>query len=432
MTMLRSVAKDDHHAAEMRPGAVDPSAVPAIDRVVIINDFSVVRGGATQIAMSEAAALSARGINVTYIAGDDATSIKDRHDGVTYLGIGSDTIMQANRGKAFVSGLANLRSARFLHDFIATHDTPGTIYHLHGWSKVLSPIILRPLRRVSNRLVVHAHDFFLVCPNGGYTDFRASKICSRRPMSAACIVANCDRRSMAHKAWRVARGVVLSVFQEFSNCVVVPVHEEMTPHLVYGGIPGGSVKALRNPVTAWTSTRIEAENNRRFVFVGRLDADKGADLACEAAARSGVELLVIGMGPLFEDLKQRYPNFEFVGWCDRHQLREKIQDCRALIMPSRMREPFGIVAVEAISSGLPIIASDRAMLAGDIVRGGFGVVCDPEDQTALTAHISEFANEDGQIEKMSRNGFTHGYNLAPTPDGWTDQLIALFHSRLEN
>ena len=82
--------------------------------------------------------------------------------------------------------------------FIAAHDTPGTVYHLHGWSQILSPAIFAALAPVRARLILSAHDFFLVCPNGAYADMTSGAPCTHAPLGLSCVTA----RLRPARPWR--------------------------------------------------------------------------------------------------------------------------------------------------------------------------------------------------------------------------------------
>jgi glycosyltransferase involved in cell wall biosynthesis len=98
------------------------------------------------------------------------------------------------------------------------------------------------------------------------------------------------------------------------------------------------------------------------LFVGRLVAAKGVWEAVEAWRRSGVELplVVAGAGPLREELLAQAraggPPIEVPGWVDRVRLSSLYRRARALILPSRWQEPFGITGIEAFSFGVPVVA----------------------------------------------------------------------------
>ncbi|MDQ0391444.1 glycosyltransferase family 4 protein [Labrys monachus] len=401
-------------------------AVPG--RVVVINDASFARGGATGIALSSAELLQARGVDVTFISGDSGEQAAALGHRFEIVPLGGTHILGGPRVKAALDGLYNGAAERFLAAWIARNDTPDTVYHLHGWSKVLSPSIFRALKPVAPRLVVNAHDFFLVCPNGGFFNFRTEKPCDLAPMSLACLGTNCDRRHYAHKLWRSARQGVRRLLSDLgrSDSTILAVHEGMLPHLARGGLAGARLRALRNPAAPWRSQRIEAERNRTFVFVGRLESDKGPDLLAAAARKAGVPLKIIGGGPLDAMLASDYPEAERVGWKTRAEIVEEIADVRALVMPSRYREPFGLVAMEALTSGLPIVVPSYAMLAQDVTEGGFGLACDPHDVDALAGALGRLAADDALLAQMSLRAHREAHRLAPTQAEWTDALLGLY------
>lgn len=92
-----------------------------------------------------------------------------------------------------------------------------------------------------------------------------------------------------------------------------------------------------------------------FLIVSALVPYKRIDLAIEAFNRSGERLLIIGEGPEGERLRAlAAPNIRFLGWQPDDALVDYYAKCKALIFPGE--EDFGIVPVEAMASGKPVIA----------------------------------------------------------------------------
>ncbi|MGH6966883.1 MAG: glycosyltransferase, partial [Phenylobacterium sp.] len=102
---------------------------------------------------------------------------------------------------------------------------------------------------------------------------------------------------------------------------------------------------------------------------------------------------------------------------------------RALLMPSRYPEPYGLVAAEALWSGLPVIAAETAFLAPDIVAAGAGLACDPRDVTALGAAIRRLMDND-LARTMSVNAFENTAAIGLTEDAWVSALLAAYEDRL--
>ncbi|MGH6965424.1 MAG: hypothetical protein ACREE0_13155, partial [Phenylobacterium sp.] len=286
-----------------------------IRRVVVVNDSSVAKGGATGLALLSALAFRRRGLAVTLLTGDTGQNAELAGAGVKIVALGQDRLASSPMHEAFFTALYNRAAKGMISDWIRRNDTPETVYHLHGWAQILSPAAFHALRRVSDRLVLSAHDFFLVCPNGAQAILKTGAVCGLKPMSVACVSADCDRRSYAHKLWRVARQAVRqSVFDlERQAPPVLAIHAAMRPHLVRGGLSDDCIRVLPNPVRPFLSERAPVEDNREFLFIGRLEDGKGPDLAAAAARRAGVTLRIIGDGPMRASLERDYPEVIFSG-----------------------------------------------------------------------------------------------------------------------
>lgn len=133
------------------------------------------------------------------------------------------------------------------------------------------------------------------------------------------------------------------------------------------------------------------EGRDGLLFVGRLVSVKGADLAIEALSRlraQGVEttLTICGDGPergRLEDQVRRAGlggAVTFEGWTDPDELVDQYRCSQLLLVPSRY-EPFGIVALEAIASGCPVVAARTGGLPEAV--GDCGLLVSPDDVSAL-------------------------------------------------
>jgi len=401
------------------------------DRIVVINDLSQPLGGASALAVQSAVGLARRGLPITFLAGDRPAADGLGHPGVAVSGLGQARLLARGRGDALVNGWWNQAAWHMVRRWITAHDTPRTVYHLHGWSQILSPAVLHALGPVHDRLVLSAHDFFLVCPNGALADFSGGTPCTRIPLGLSCCLARCDRRGRADKAWRIGRAVIQRVVMPLGQCPpVLAIHAAMCAGLARGGIPAEAIKVLPNPAVAWSATRIAAETNREVLFVGRIEDTKGPDLALLAARAGGVPIRLIGDGALAASLRTAHPEAQFSGRLNHGEVAALAQRARVLVMPSRYPEPFGLVAIEALASGIPVIMAPTALLADDIVRIGAGIACDPRDTAGFSALLNRLASDDHTIAAMSRAAFAHGGALALTPESWLDALLAAYADRL--
>jgi glycosyltransferase involved in cell wall biosynthesis len=350
------------------------------------------------------------------------------------VALGSRPLLDLPAKRALVEGVHNRAAAQLVTDFIARRDTSETIYHVHSWAQIFSPALLPALRPVAARTLLHAHDMFLACPNGVYMDYQKDLICTRVPNSLDCITTHCDKRSYAQKLWRVVRESrvhrALGTLDGWGG--IVTIHPGMQPKLARAGYREARMFSVRNPAVPFSATRVRAEENRALLYVGRLEADKGLVEVAAAAARAAAPLIVVGDGPMRQELQARYPGIELAGWVEKSGLGAYAARARALVLPSRHPEPFGLVLAEAAASGLPVLASNTAEMAREVEAGGFGFAFDvfsPGDFDAAVARIMEMPAD--EIRAMSERGFAAGNALGNTPVGWIDALEAQYDRVLE-
>ncbi|MBX9932028.1 MAG: glycosyltransferase family 4 protein [Methylobacterium sp.] len=403
-----------------------------IERVCVISDDAVESGGAAGVALRSVRLLAERGIPVTVLNGSGSPGGQGLPEGIDLHSLGARNLLQGWRGRAAMRGIYNGQVRSFVADWIARHDTPGTVYHLHNWHKVLSPAVFRALAPVSQRLVMTAHDYFLVCPNGGQFDFPHETACERVPLSIGCLATQCDRRHYGHKLWRAGRQVVRQAAIDLSRseATVVAVHDGMVPYLMRGGVAPDRIAVIRNPVVPWRSARVIAEENAEILFVGRLEKDKGVDVVAAAARDAGATLRIVGDGPLRAELERDHPEAIVMGWRSPAEIADLSARARLAVVPTRWRETFGLVTLEALTSGVPVVVSRHALIAPEVVALGAAEACDPYDRTGLAAILRRLAADDRAISQMSRAGFEGGRDLAPDPQVWCDALIALYIDRI--
>jgi glycosyltransferase involved in cell wall biosynthesis len=403
-----------------------------MDRVVQINDLSDPKGGASKLAVQAACDLAKRGHRVTFLTGDAGISPLLENAGVEIVALGQARLLAGNRAKAMATGLWNHAAYTMVRDWIARNDTRGTSYHLHGWAQILSPAIFSALNPVRERLILSAHDFFLACPNGAFAWLKSGEVCPHVPLSRACLTTPCDRDGTARKAWRSARQVVQRrAYRPRSSPPVLAIHAGMRSFLERAGIPGSAIIPLPNPVEAYSQSRITAERNRQVLFVGRLEDTKGADLAAAAAALAGAELTVVGDGPLAPRIRELHSGARLVGRCGPKEIQQFARQARMLVMPSRYPEPFGLVALEAAWSGLPVIVARTALLSDDLVASGAGLAVDPRDIPRFAAAMRLILDDDATANAMSQAAFTATRTLALDPGTWIERLEAVLAGRID-
>jgi len=138
------------------------------------------------------------------------------------------------------------------------------------------------------------------------------------------------------------------------------------------------------------------------MWLARFNPDKGPDLAIEACKAAGVPLILAGK--CNEPAEERYldriiapmidDSIDVMVNGDRAAVMAKLRQARCLIMPIRWEEPFGMVMIEAMAEGLPVVALRRGAVPEIVQHGVTGFICDrPEDLPAALLRAGELDPE---------------------------------------
>ena len=126
-----------------------------------------------------------------------------------------------------------------------------------------------------------------------------------------------------------------------------------------------------------------------FLMVGRLIAYKRFDIGIKAFNKLGLKLKIIGRGPDLAKLKKiAGPNIEFLGRVSDEKLAKNYAQCRAFIFPQE--EDFGIVAIEAMASGRPLIAYKGGDIVEHMEDGKSGIFFEKQNKEDIINAIKKF------------------------------------------
>jgi glycosyltransferase involved in cell wall biosynthesis len=156
---------------------------------------------------------------------------------------------------------------------------------------------------------------------------------------------------------------------------------------------------------AFLESPINEERDDYHIVVSALVPYKKVDLAIA----TGKKLLVIGEGPLLDELaKRRPPNVELAGYVSRARIIERLSRARSLILPGI--EDFGITPLEAMAVGTPVVALRAGGVLDSVVEGETGIFFDEPrvesvvrameqvesrqwDRQAIRAHAATFSRD---------------------------------------
>ncbi len=248
----------------------------------------------------------------------------------------------------------------------AAWELGANVVHAHNIQPLFGPRALAAARAGGARTVMHLHNFRLFCAIG--VAFRDGKPCFRchHGRTLPGLVLNCRSSLPEAGVYATALKRQLPAVLEVVDRFVAP-SRYLAGRLAQLGVPAERLEVLPHYLPSDSIADASDAHEGRFALVaGRLSAEKGIDVALEAAAAAGVPLKVAGAGPQEFELRavarRVAGQVDWLGRVSPEELAELRRQAAVALVPSRSDESFGLAALEAMGAGLPLIASDAGAL----------------------------------------------------------------------
>jgi len=158
--------------------------------------------------------------------------------------------------------------------------------------------------------------------------------------------------------------------------------------------------------------RLTKRKQNYLSFLGRLAPVKGAHLAIEVSKKSGIPLKIAGqIQPLFQsyfdaEIKPHIDgkHIEYVGEADHAAKNELLGNSLAMLFPIQWHEPFGLVMVESMACGTPVLALPGGSVAEVVKPGVSGTICGSVDELADAAKSASF--DAAEVRRYVENNFS--------------------------
>ena len=401
--------------------------------VVIVNDNARITGGADKIAITSAVALARQGYAVHLLSavGPVDPDLLQVPNLTIHCTDQYELLHDPNRLRAAIQGIWNIKSQRLAEELFDGLSPLTTVVHVHLWAKALSSSVVRAATQRGFSVVCTLHDYLLACPAGTLFDHPQQAICLRRPMSADCILANCDSRNYADKLWRVGRQAVQSTFgglpTELSDVIAISdlVISVLSPYLPSSVV----VHRLSNFVDVQPLPPAPVESNTDFVFVGRLVKEKGPLLFADAAMKEHLPAIFLGDGELRAEIMKLSPNALVSGWLPYAETLDRLRHARAMVFPSRWYEAQPLVVLEALAQGVPCIVADTSAAREMIVHGETGLLFRGGDVDDLRQKL-RLLTDDNFAEHLGKNAHTQYWAQPRTVEKHVSGLALIYAEML--
>jgi glycosyltransferase involved in cell wall biosynthesis len=300
------------------------------------------------------------------------------------------------------------------------------VIHLH---QVDDPGIVRRMQRCAP-VVMSAHGY-TACTSGVYY-FRPGQECTRSH-GLGCLP-NLAARGCAHtrypktlplKYLNATRGV-----QALKRAdLAISYSSAVDRHLAANGVMRRQVI----PLFTTTVPKIGSghASRRRVVFAGRIVPPKGVGVLLRAAASVDAEFVICGTGRRLEEMRalaQRLgvgQRVHFPGWLSAGELAEELANASVVVLPSLWPEPFGLVGIEALAAGRPVIASSTGGIVDWLQDGVSGMLVDPGDAAGLAKALNELLADPERQQRMGLAG-KRAVDARFSPERHVDALLEAY------
>lgn len=384
-------------------------------RVIQVNKFHYLKGGAERYYLDVSEALRARGLQVDHLAMEharnEAAGAGDRFvEEVDYRG-------ELGFGDKLRHGMRSIYNREAARHAAAMVDQPApgggpVVAHLHNIYHQLSPSVIRAFAARSVPIVQTLHDYKLVCPayllmtqgeicercRGGryYEAFRHRCLLDSRAASAVGMV-----EAYLHAGLRTYQKIdrflcpsrfLLDTVASFGVARERLVH---LPYLVHADRYRPA--ARRDPQVA--------------VYVGRLSREKGIETLIDAMALlppGRLELRILGEGPIRERLEEKVrlscpERVHFLGFQSGERLHETIRTAGFAVVPSEWYENLPFAVLEPFALGTPVVGARIGGIPELVRNGETGRLHESGDVRSLVDALLWMTGPEADLQTMGKN-----------------------------
>jgi glycosyltransferase involved in cell wall biosynthesis len=276
--------------------------------------------------------------------------------------------------------------------------------------------ILRLVRDFRKSIAVF-HYGWLFCLRNVRILYSSRKACYRR-LGMACLGHGCfvrknDMPTGSRLCYNSLRDLkkLIRLYRRFDHLIVTSHY--MRDLFVQHGFQESRLEILglfpRDGIAADVSPEFTRPH---ILFIGRIDRYKGLDFLLKALAKIQSPFIcqIIGEGPFLprcRELSRRLgisPRVEFLGWLSRESIRPYLEKARLVVVPSLMPEAFGLVGLESLAFGKPVVAFDNGGIADWLRDGHNGYLVPSKDTVNLADRIDRLLRNPELAQELGERG----------------------------
>lgn len=369
------------------------------EKVLIVHNYYQVPGGEDIVVLNEKKMLEDNGHKVV---------LYTRHnDEIKEMGILSKLIIPFRTIYSF-------KSKKEIKKLIKEENI--NIVHVHNTFPLISPSVYSIGKKSKVKVIQTVHNFRLLCPAATFV--RDNKICEDCVNKGliSSVKHNCYRNSKIQTT-------ISAITLKFNR--IIGSYKKIDSYIALTEFNKNKLSYLINKEKIYVKPNYCGKldipicniNERKyFIYLGRLDKLKGINLIVEAWKNiKNEELIIVGTGPEEKNLKNfvknnNIDNVKFLGYKEKNEAMELLSKSKALLFPTQWYEPFGLVMIEALKLGIPVIANKIGSIPEIINSEKLGIVKSINSAKDIEDLILEFLNKYSQYKNIDKL-FLDRYNI---------------------
>jgi glycosyltransferase involved in cell wall biosynthesis len=295
------------------------------------------------------------------------------------------------------------------------NDFKPDIIHAHNVMRTISPSVLHVAKLKRIPVVMTVHDFQLVCPTTWFI-FKDGKVCKY----------GFGKRCFFNRCYGSKKGI-FGVPYNFLQKIKVLLHRVIiknnvdffiTPSRflsdsVRKSLQIDDVQYIPHCLKIKKSKKVNIPKEKTVLFVGRISEEKGVEHLVRIIPSllekiPDLKFVIVGSGPEEVNIRNQIKSLGvedkvgMVCWVDKKDVNKFYRDSSMVVIPSIWTENFGMVAVEAMSQGKPIIVSKFTGGLKEHVKDGVNGYCvNVKNIKEFSSRIIEILSDGKKLKKFS-------------------------------
>jgi glycosyltransferase involved in cell wall biosynthesis len=344
--------------------------------ILIANKFYYNRGGDCVYSIGLEKMLLEAGHNVAFFASEHLQNLSSKWGKYWVSEFSAKKIM-----RPFGDKETKIKFTKLLNDF------EPDILHLNNIHTQISPIIAEIAHNKGVEVIWTLHDYKLICPSYLCLNGKG-EICEKcfGENKKHCTRNKCIKNKFLHSfiAQKEAEKWNKDRLEKCVDTFICP-SEFVKQKMLQGGFSENKLHTLHNFIDIPESCKSLNPENRGsdnyYAYVGRLSKEKGIETLCSVAGKLPYKLKIAGTGPLENQLIEKYKHcnqIEFLGQQIKDNALQIMAGARFVVCPSEWYEVFGLVIIESIIVGTPVLCANiggmpelmKNNTAGDFFESG--------------------------------------------------------------